>query len=108
MPIGIVKIDAVWITAPSEDFNAGILERRFDRFVFAAREAQSHVIDLASGVNITGGFKQRNPLTAALEEALPGALVIDFHSEKVDVKPSCASKVLDMKNNMVDPRYIES
>ena len=108
MPVGIVKVDALWITAPPGDLDAGILERGFDGLVFAACQAERDVIDLASGVNIAGGFKQRDPLAAALEKALPGTLVIDFHAEKVDVKPSRPGKVLDVKNYMVDSRYVES
>jgi hypothetical protein len=46
------------------------------------------MIHFAACVNLFSvfDFKECHALVAALEEALPGALVIDVHTEEIDVK----------------------
>jgi len=86
--VGVAEVDAMRIAGAAVGCDAGVFQRRFDALIIAGRELQSHVIDLAATVDFRAvfGFEQCQPLVAALEEALPGTLMIDVHAEEIDVK----------------------
>src|SRR5690349_4711465 len=104
MTIGIVKINAVRITGAAVNFDAGIFENRFDPRVISRGKLERHVVHLAAAMDLGAVFRQkeRDSLIAALEKDLPGALVVDFHAEKVDIEFSRASEILHMKHDVVD------
>ena len=84
MAVGIVEVDAMRIALASADFDTGVLQCRFDPFIFARVEPQRHMIDLAAAVHFFAviDFEECDALFAAFEEALPIPLVVDFQSEE--------------------------
>jgi hypothetical protein len=62
------------------------------------------VIHFAAWVNLFSvfDFKECDALAAALEEALPRALVFDVHAEEIDVKLPCPREILDVEDHVVD------
>ena len=52
-------------------------------------------------------FKQRHTLAAALEEALPIALMIDTHAEEIDVKLLRPREIFDVEHHVVDASNLE-
>ena len=76
---------------------------------FPGDEAQGHVIDLASAVNVGAifCFEQCHALVAALEKALPGDLVIDVHTEEIDIKLFRPREILDVEHYVVDAGNLE-
>jgi hypothetical protein len=56
------------------------------------------MIDFAARMNLFSvfNFKECHPLMTALEETLPGALMIDVHAQEVDVKLLRSGEILDM------------
>ena len=100
MAVGIVEVDAMRIALAAADFDAGVLQCRFDPFIFPRIESQRHMIDLAAAMHFFAviDFKECDALAAAFEEALPIPLVLDFQSEKIDVEFSRAREIFDVKD----------
>jgi hypothetical protein len=67
------------------------------------------MIDFAPWMNLFSvfDFKECHPLTTALEETLPRALMIDVHAEEVDVKLLRPGEILNMQHYVVDAGNLE-
>jgi hypothetical protein len=52
-------------------------------------------------------FKQRNALATAFQETLPRALMIDVHTEEIDVELLRPREIFDVKHDVVDASNLE-
>ena len=52
-------------------------------------------------------FKECDALVAALEKALPGAFMIDVHTEEIDVKLLRPREIFDVEHHMVNAGNLE-
>ena len=88
MAVRIGEVNAGGISLAAADFDAGVFQCCFDARQFPGDEPQRHMIHFAACVNLFSvfDFKECDALVAALEKALPGALMIDVHTEEIDIK----------------------
>jgi len=109
MSVGIVKVDAIGIAGAAVKFDTRLGQHFADPFQVAGFQAQRHVIDFTPAADFLSiiHFKERHALIAAFQKALPLALLVDGHAEKIDVEFARPGEILDVKHDVVDAADFE-